>query len=108
MPDYIFTTKDEIQSIVREAVADVFSIHEQRLDIDTMNVDALLAFLAEYGYITTKPQIYQLTSRNKIPFMKLGNKLIFSKKEITNWIKTTVRRPRTKDDALSDLQKHMR
>ena len=34
-----------------------------------------------------KPTIYSLTSQQKIPFMKKGKKLYFSRKEIDQWIR---------------------
>ena len=36
-----------------------------------------------------KPTIYGLVHKRKIPFMKRGKKLYFSKKDVTNWIYTT-------------------
>jgi excisionase family DNA binding protein len=35
-----------------------------------------------------KPTLYALVSRDKIPFMKKGKRLYFSRSELTSWIKS--------------------
>ena len=109
MPEYIFTTKEELMEIVREAVSDIFSIkQEQKQVIDTLDLDAVLILLEDNGYKITKSQAYKLTSRQKMPHMKFGNKLVFSRKEILEWAKKSSYRPSANNDALKVIQKALK
>lgn len=109
MADYIISSREEIKEIVKEAVSEIFMIKEtQDNGFDTISIDNLITFLAEYGYKTTKGQIYKLTSSKQIPYLKLGNKLMFSKREITGWIKNKAIRAKTKEAAYNNINKGFR
>ena len=62
MADLIFTTKDELMEIVQEAVSLAMSQSEKSKPIvDTLSIKGVLELLAEYGYHTSKHQIYKFT-----------------------------------------------
>lgn len=109
MPDYIFTTKAELMEIVKAAISEIIQTKEKQSPvIDTLDLDGTLELLAEHGYHTTRAQIYKFTSLKRIPYMKVGNKLLFSRKEIVEWLKKTSVRPKVKDNALRLIQKSIR
>ncbi len=109
MIDLIITTKDELTEIVREAVSQAMTrVEKNKPQVDTLSMDGVLELLAENGYLTSKAQIYKFTSLRLIPYMKLGNKLLFSRKEILEWIKSTLIRNKTRDDALKVIQSSLR
>jgi len=55
--------------------------HEQSEDIGGIELAEKIIGLA-------KPTIYALVSKSKIPFMKQGKRLYFSRQELTEWIKS--------------------
>jgi hypothetical protein len=109
MVDLIITTKDQLMEIVCEAVSQALSQSEKRKpEVETLNMDGVLELLAKHGYQASKAQIYKFTSLKLIPYMKLGNKLLFSRKEILEWLKNTSIRNKTRDDALKVIQSSLR
>lgn len=58
---------------------------------DTVDIEAAQAILKK-----SRATIYQMTHRGTIPHFKNGNKLYFSKKELTDFIRAG--RVRTKDE----------
>lgn len=109
MADLILTTKDELMEIVREAVSQAMVRTEKSKPlIDTLNMDGVLELLAEHGYQASKAQIYKFTSQKFIPFMKLGNKLLFSRKEILEWMKISSVKAKMCDDVLKVIQSSIR
>lgn len=53
----------------------------------TLNMDNAIAFMSIEGYPMSKSLLYKLTSMNRIPFWKFGNKLLFDKDELVKWCK---------------------
>lgn len=53
------------------------------------NIDELINYLPDHP---TKSCIYTWTSIGYLPFIKKGKRLIFSKKDIDEWIKTGKRK----------------
>lgn len=53
------------------------------------NIDELIEYLPDHP---TKSCIYTWTSNGYIPSIKKGKRLIFSKKDIDNWLKTGKRK----------------
>ncbi|NDV84548.1 helix-turn-helix domain-containing protein [Bacteroides sp. 51] len=105
MADMILTSKDELMEIVREAISQAMAHPEKSKPIvDTLNMEGVLELLAENGYQTSKAQIYKFTSQKLMPFMKIGNKLLFSRKEVLGWMKDASIRGKTRDDALKVIQ----
>lgn len=57
---------------------------------EIFNLDQAAAFL------NLRPQtIYQMVSEGRVPFMKQSKRLHFSKKDLTAWLKTSSRKPKT-------------
>ena len=52
---------------------------------DTLNLSSALKVLDEHGFPTSKAKLYKMTSLGQIPFMKYGNKLVFSRKSLVEW-----------------------
>lgn len=76
--------KSIVQDAVRKAIVDqpqpMSVILSENNDLLTINEAATLLNLA-------KPTIYGLVCHSKIPCMKKGKKLYFSREELTTWIK---------------------
>ena len=83
----IITSKEDLKALLKEIVLEVLPQTEPlKPQSDLVNCDDLIAFFAENGYKTSKSQLYKLTRSRAIPFMKVGNKLLFSKSELMNWL----------------------
>lgn len=52
---------------------------------DTLSMPNALKVLEDYGFPTSKAKLYKMTSQEQIPFMKYGNKLVFSRKALIEW-----------------------
>ncbi|MFX3626069.1 MAG: helix-turn-helix domain-containing protein [bacterium] len=64
---------------------------QQTIDQKPLNVNEASKYLD-----IAKPTLYALTSKRKIPHMKVGKKLYFDKAELDSWLKTY--RKKTEDD----------
>ena len=71
-----------IENSVRKAFSE-FSPKSSYSDDKPLNIDEAAAFLQ-----MPKSSIYQLTSTQKIPFMKIGKPLFFFKKDLLAWLET--------------------
>lgn len=76
-----------ISAIVRDAISNIPKPKEEprldRIDVDEVSVITGLKI----------PQIYKLTHRNEIPFKKFGKRLVFSRKEILQWVERQTKQP---------------
>ena len=54
-------------------------------EVETLNLSSALKVLDEHGFPTSKAKLYKMTSLGQIPFMKYGNKLVFSRKSLVEW-----------------------
>lgn len=54
---------------------------------DIINIDEAAKFLG-----LERPTLYTKVSKRQIPFMKQSKRLYFSKKDLTEWIKSTARK----------------
>ena len=110
MLDYIFTTREEISKIIREVIADLIPKKEEKpyQITDTLNLNSLLELLSENGCDCTKSSIYKMTSNNEIPYMKFGSRLVFSRKDIIEWLHAKTILPVTTDDAAKKIRDRIR
>jgi len=109
MPDYIFTTREEITEIIKSAIEETLPPKAPKnSDIDTMNLPAALELLQEHGYKLSKCSLYRLTAMDLIPYMKLGGRLVFSRRELIDWLKNLLQQKRTKDELLVNMQNRIR
>ena len=61
----------------------------------------------------SKAAIYKLTSQRKLPHAKFGSRLIFSRRQLTNWVESHTISPTLKEDEMIDnlvksAKKHLR
>ncbi len=83
----IITTRDDLKALLKEIMEEVQAPPTPvKPQSDLVNSDDVIAFFAENGYKTSKSQLYKLTRSRAIPYMKVGNKLLFSKSELMNWM----------------------
>ena len=87
MTNVIVTTPEELVSLIegclrkhlrREPVQETLPEH--------LSLDGAIAYLNGNGFLTSKTKIYRLTSQNKIPYMKYGKQLVFSRKLLHEWM----------------------
>ena len=92
MSTIIVTTPEELKAIVNEAIAEFLPKTQIKESLpDTITLNSAVDLLKENGYPTSKAKIYQLTSVEKMPHRKYGNKLVFSRKELLQWAATQTR-----------------
>ncbi len=83
----VITSREDLKALLKEVLAEIVPLEEpSETQSDLVDCNGLIAFFAENGYKTTKNQIYKMTGQRAIPFMKVGSKLLFSKKELANWL----------------------
>ena len=79
----------QIQEAVFNAVSKFFSGNQQAISSsdlpDTLSMPNALKVLEDNGFPTSKAKLYKMTSQEQIPFMKYGNKLVFSRKALIEW-----------------------
>ena len=89
MANIIVATEEQIQEAVLSAVSKFFSGNQQAMfssDLpDTLSMPNALKVLEDNGFPTSKAKLYKMTSQEQIPFMKYGNKLVFSRKALIEW-----------------------
>lgn len=55
---------------------------------ENLTLDQAVDFLRENALPTTKAQLYKLTSLGEIPVCKVGKRLVFSRKDLLNWLES--------------------
>jgi excisionase family DNA binding protein len=80
---------DQLQTIMQNAIRKVISEQtKQESNSNSLEGKDLLTITEAAGMLSlAKPTIYGLVCQSKIPCMKRGKKLYFSRKELTEWIK---------------------
>lgn len=107
MDRIIVATTDELESIFRKVIKEYFHPKptEQR---ELITLDEAVVLLKENGFPTAKGTIYKLTSADKIPYKKYGNKLMFSRKELLTWMQSQVVNVTDTSDVAITLAKDVR
>jgi excisionase family DNA binding protein len=88
MENLVFTqlSISEVRQLLRQELEDFFA--ERPLITPQPESDQIGGInLAQEITGLAKPTIYGLVAQSKIPYMKQGKKLYFSKRELTDWIK---------------------
>src|SRR5690606_18155345 len=105
--DLIVTTPERISQIVTEAVSAAMKRHVLPVADslpDRIGIDEVCEIT---GY--KKATVYRLTSEDKIPHSKYGNKLVFSRKELASWLEDqTIHSSKFKDEVAERLMKQAR
>ncbi len=88
MEKIIVTTPDELRNIIKEILLSASEQTEnpEKSLAEHMTLEDAVIFLKENGFPTSKAKMYRLTSKNKIPHRKYGNKLVFSRKKLMDWV----------------------
>lgn len=93
MSDIIVTTPDQLQAVVSKAVEAIIprlAEHQQQLCVrkpkENFSLIEALEFLAEIGAPTTRSSLYNLVFRCKIPYRKIGRKIVFSRQDLLQWV----------------------
>jgi len=55
----------------------------------------------------SRSTLYKLTSARQIPHMKLGNKLLFSRKELASWMDSQIKRVPIPEDVMDSRLKQI-
>jgi excisionase family DNA binding protein len=74
--------------IIEEKLEDLKRISKDSSVSSESIIDIGDITIAEQYTGLAKPTIYALVSQHKIPFMKQGKRLYFSKQELVDWIKS--------------------
>lgn len=86
MEKIILITPDELRQLIEEVVSNALDKISKPVDLpEHMSLDDAVVFLTENGFQTSKALVYKLTSKNRMPYSKWGNKLVFSRKELLEW-----------------------
>lgn len=97
------TIEDYLQSLIENAVSRALSKENKPTVVelpDNLTLSGATDFLKEQGFPTSKAKVYKLTSAEKIPHRKYGNKLVFSRKELLQWIESQTVRVSNEDSVL--------
>jgi hypothetical protein len=82
--------KEEFEEIIESTIRKVLSENNQidrPVELDLLDVSEAALFVK-----LAKPTIYFLSSQFQIPHMKKGKRLYFSRKELTEWLKSGKRK----------------
>lgn len=96
MENLIFTllTVPEVRQLFRQELAYFFASSPHSLAPTTQSIPdrcnktQALEFLNEQGYKISKSQLYKKTAAKEIPFKTFGRQLIFSRKQLLNWVES--------------------
>ena len=90
MEKIIVTTPDELRALIEDVLTSygekLKAGKSEKSSSEHMTLEDSMQFLKENGFPTSKAKMYRLTSQNKIPHLKYGNKLVFSKKQLMAWV----------------------
>ncbi len=88
MENVVFTQLSipELRTIFRQEIEAVLSQHVLPLPQSEADEIGSIALAQEITGLA-RPTIYGLVAQSKIPCMKRGKKLYFSRKELTDWIR---------------------
>jgi excisionase family DNA binding protein len=78
-------TEDELRAAIRDELKQVLSDVSVRDETTPDEIGGIDLAVAITGL--AKPTIYTLTSNRKIPFLKRGKRLYFSRQRLIEWLK---------------------
>lgn len=83
---------------VKEALNDLLLTlgYKPKPQSDTMYVDDTIEFLKDHGYPVTVATLYNRTFKRAIPYSRIGKRLVFSRKELLQWLDSKAIRPKSK------------
>ncbi len=87
---------DQLQTLVQDAIRKVITEHPPKPAVTLAPSNDLLSITEAASLLhLAKPTIYSLVSQSKIPCMKKGKKLYFSKIELMTWLQQGKRKTAT-------------
>jgi excisionase family DNA binding protein len=96
-------TPEDLAEIIESRLRKIIAEQPVSPTAKTQEVDELLNIAQVAQFLTlTKPTIYTLVSRGKIPSMKQGKRLYFSKADLIRWVKEGKRTTPEQDAAEVD------
>jgi predicted DNA-binding transcriptional regulator AlpA len=100
--ELILTSPDEISQIVTEAVTRALNSKSESVKElpDRINIDG-----ASQETGLSKSSLYKLTMDNKIPYSKFSGALVFSRKELKNWVEANTVHNTASEDIRLNLAK---
>lgn len=104
MENIILLDADDLRRIISEEVGTAIKKagtadprHAENVRrFDNLSLPAAVEYLRELGYITTVKSLYGRTSTGTIPCRKVGRRLIFSRKELAEWVAGQTSTPTTR------------
>ena len=97
----IVTTPVELRAIIADEIRAIVPVlsHLGRINEpvkpDGMTPKDAAKFLTEQGFPTSRASLYNLVSRGVAPYRKIGRRVIFSRKELEQWLTDNTVRPET-------------
>ena len=93
MENLVFTqlSVPEVRQMLRQELADFFSTHPTQNNPEVTEELLTIQQAAQLLHLSV-PTIYGLVSHSRIPHMKPGKRLYFSKDQLTEWVKSTRRK----------------
>jgi excisionase family DNA binding protein len=76
-----------IQDCIRQAIRDVQPANTLPLQ-DSISLNEACAIIGTVEKPASKGTIYKLTMNGEIPFSKFGKRLVFSRKELIQWMES--------------------
>ncbi len=101
----IVVTPVQLRNLIDESIRDIlpkladFRRKNEPVETDGLSIDDAVRFFANQGIPTTKQNLYNLVFKKEIPYRKVGRRVIFSRKELLQWIESRTVRPASKSDA---------
>lgn len=94
-------TEDEFKAYLKTSVKEALQENHSVPTASNNSEDFLtIQQASEYTHIPLAT-LYDYTHKKKIPYNKVGKKLLFNKKELTDWISNHRKRTRTEIEELS-------
>lgn len=111
MQEFILTTPERLSEIVEQAIKRTLptKLEERPQEMpESCSFSQALVYLAEQGYELSKSKLYKLTSLKKVPFRYFGRKIVFSRDELLQWVKTQTMPSANSSEILLSLAKSAR
>lgn len=100
MTKFITISPTELEALIQESVRKVFL--EERGQNLSQPADEIFTIVQAAGYLKiAKQTLYGYTSKNLIPFIKVGKKLLFRKSDLDLWLNEG------KKKSISELEKEL-
>lgn len=98
-------SKEELRQTLSEIVSETLSQHIKTTALSREKLPDKIMDVDEVSEITglKKSVIYKMTHKRELPFKKYGKRLVFSRRELQNWVdaKTTI------PDTLNTVEKSL-